>query len=175
MNDALLTRSQITEALGRLAERLKVRHVVGDIYVFGGAALVMAYDAEPATRDVDAVFRPHGIVHDEAVAIAAELNLPRWWLNDQAAVYLPSTDDAERVGLFDHPNLRVTAASARHLLAMKALAARAYADVEHLRFLLGHLGLSSLAEVEQVCAEVFPDEPLSDLSRLTIEDVLASI
>ena len=28
-----------------------------------------------ATRDVDALFEPHGIVHDEALAVASELGL----------------------------------------------------------------------------------------------------
>jgi len=40
-----------------------------------------------ATRDVDALFKPHGIVHDEALAVAAEFGPPRWWLNEQASSY----------------------------------------------------------------------------------------
>ena len=50
--------------------------VVADLYVFGGAAMALAYDSRRATRDVDALFEPHGIVHDEALAVAAELGLP---------------------------------------------------------------------------------------------------
>ena len=30
-------------------------------------------------------FKPHGIVHEEALAVAAELGLPQWWLNEQAS------------------------------------------------------------------------------------------
>jgi len=56
--------------------------------VFGGAAIPLAYDSRRATRDVDALFKPHGIVHDEALAVAAELGLPRWWLNEQASSYV---------------------------------------------------------------------------------------
>jgi hypothetical protein len=52
--------------------------------VFGGAAMALAYDSRRATRDADAVFQPHSIVHDEALAVAAELGLPRWRLNEQA-------------------------------------------------------------------------------------------
>jgi len=52
--------------------------VVADIYVFDGAAMALAYDSRRATRDVDALFKPHGIVLEEARAVAAELGLPKW-------------------------------------------------------------------------------------------------
>lgn len=32
---------------------------------------------------VDALFKPHGIVLEEAQAVAADLGLPHWWLNEQ--------------------------------------------------------------------------------------------
>ncbi len=72
----LLDRDHIRAALGRLGERLAQRGVVADIYVIGGAALALAFDARRATRDIDALFEPHGIVRDEADAVAAELGLP---------------------------------------------------------------------------------------------------
>ena len=56
------------------------RGVLADIYVFGGAAMALAYDSRRATRDVDALFKPHGIVLEEARAVAAKLGLPNWWL-----------------------------------------------------------------------------------------------
>lgn len=33
--------------------------------------MALAYDSRRATRDVDALFKPHGIVHEEALAVAA--------------------------------------------------------------------------------------------------------
>lgn len=62
-----------------------------DLYVFGGAAMALAYDARRSTHDIDAVFQPHGIVLDEAGAVADELGLPRWWLIEQAIAYGAST------------------------------------------------------------------------------------
>ena len=49
--------------------------------------MALAYDSRRATRDVDALFKPHGIVLEEAQAVAAELGLPHWWLNEQASSY----------------------------------------------------------------------------------------
>jgi len=52
--------------------------------------MALAYDAARVTRDVDAVFKPHGIVLEEARKVADDLGLPYWWLNEQASVYSPA-------------------------------------------------------------------------------------
>jgi hypothetical protein len=44
--------------------------------------MTLAYDGRRATRDIDAVFHPHDIVLDEARAVANEIGLPPWWLNE---------------------------------------------------------------------------------------------
>lgn len=72
-DDPLLDRAAIEDAFSRLGDRLARRGVVADLYVFGGAAMALAYDARRATRDIDAVFQPHGVVLDEAHAVADEL------------------------------------------------------------------------------------------------------
>jgi hypothetical protein len=87
----LLDRTAIAEAFRRLGDRLARRGLVADIYVFGGAAMALAYDARRATRDIDAIFKPHGVVVEEARAVAEELGLPRWWLNEQASSYVAPT------------------------------------------------------------------------------------
>jgi len=56
-------------------------------------------------------------------AVADDLGLPRWWLNERASTYISGKDDADKRRVFDHPGLRVMAASPRHIFAMKALAA----------------------------------------------------
>ena len=71
MNDPtpLLDRAGIEEAFRRLGDRLARRGVVADLYVFGGAAMALAYDSRRATRT-----RP-----------------ARWWLNEFAAGTAPAT------------------------------------------------------------------------------------
>lgn len=114
----LLDRAAIQDAFRRLGERLARRGVVADIYVIGGAAMTLAYDARRSTRDIDAVFQPHGVVLEEAWAVADELGLPRWWLNEQASSYAARGGDQNAPHVFDHPGLRVSAASPEHLLAI---------------------------------------------------------
>jgi hypothetical protein len=135
----------------------------------GGAAMALAYDARRATRDIDAVFQPHGVVLDEARAVAEELGLPQWWLNEQASVYVAPGGDAAAPRVFDHPGLRVSAASPEHLLAMKVFAARRR-DSDDIRFLVKHLSLSTVEDVLALCTEVFPDEEVPARPRPVLED-----
>jgi hypothetical protein len=167
--DPLLDRAAIVDAFRRLGDRLASRSVVADLYVFGGAAMALAYDARRATRDIDAVFQPHGVVLDEARAVAQELGLPPWWLNEQASAYVAPGGDPDAPRVFDHPGLRVSAASPEHLLAMKVVAARRR-DGDDIRFLVKHLGLTSVEDVLRLCAEVFPDEEVPTRARLVLED-----
>jgi hypothetical protein len=109
--DVLLGRAELEQAFTALGERLARRGVVADVFVVGGAAMALAYDARRVTRDVDATFVPHGIVLDEARQVAQDLGLPPWWLNEQASVYISGKDDPGKRRVFDHPGLRVMAAS----------------------------------------------------------------
>ena len=130
----LFGRAELERAFTALGERLVRRGVVADLFIVGGAAMALAYDAARVTRDVDAMFKPHGIVHEEAMRVATDLGLPRWWLNEQASTYISGKEDADKRRVFDHPGLRVMAASPRHIFAMKALTARTR-DIDDLRLL----------------------------------------
>jgi predicted nucleotidyltransferase len=166
----LLDRKGIEEAFRRLGDRLAKRGVVADIYVFGGAAMALAYDSRRATRDVDALFKPHGIVLEEARAVAAELGLPGWWLKEQASSYAAPTGDPSASRVFDHPGLRVFAASPEHLLAMKALGARPR-DAQDIRQLTEVLNLHTVAEVLALVQDIFPEEEPPARLRLLLEDI----
>lgn len=170
--DRLLDRELLRQAFDLLAAKLDRRGVVAELHVFGGAAMVLAFDARAATRDVDALFHPDGPVLDAAHEVADQLGLPRSWLNNQASSYV-SGRAGRGTPVYDHPNLRVMTTPPEHLLAMKARAARAVRDAEDLRLLLGALNLRTLDEVVEIVGRYFPNEPLSDRSRQLLEDLLA--
>jgi hypothetical protein len=172
MSAPLLNRDVLRRAFTLLAERLATRGVVGEVHVFGGAAMVLAFDARAATRDVDALFTPDGHVLDAAREVAAELDLPLSWLNNQASSYV-SGRAGRGTPVFDHPHLRVMTTPTGHLLAMKVRAARATRDADDVRLLLAELDVRDVATVESIVARYFPDEPLSKRSRLLLEDILA--
>ena len=162
-DSVLMGRADLERAFTALGERLARRGVVADLFVVGGAAMAMAYDATRVTRDVDAIFVPHGLVQEEARAVADELGLPPWWLNEQASVYVSGKDDPGRRRVFDHPGLRVMAASPHHIFAMKALAGRTR-DVDDLRSLAELAGVNSVDDALQLCRDFYPDEPISPRS-----------
>lgn len=110
------------------------------------------------TRDADAVFMPHGIVLEVTCKVAEDLVLPSWWLKEQANVYISGKEDASKRRLFDHPGLRVMAASPAHVSAMKARPARTH-DIDDLRLLAEIIGLNSAQESLRICAEFIWTNP----------------
>jgi predicted nucleotidyltransferase len=168
--DVLLGRAELERAFTVLGERLARRGVVADVFVVGGAAMALAYDASRVTRDVDARFVPHGVVQEEARQVAQDLGLPPWWLNEQATVYISGKDDPGKRRVFDHPGLRVMAASPEHVFAMKALAARTR-DIDDLRHLAPMAGVRSSADALRICAEFFPDEPVPQRSAAVLREL----
>jgi Nucleotidyltransferase of unknown function (DUF6036) len=89
-SDSYLSKLDLLAAFRELDQRLSKDKITADLFVFGGAALVLGYEARPGTRDVDAIWRPHGAVLKHAWDIGAERGWPKSWLNDQATAYLPS-------------------------------------------------------------------------------------
>ena len=66
-----LSAADMRDALGEVAERLRQAGVQGRLYVTGGAAMALAYDAERLTRDIDAaITHGHNAVIDALRAVA---------------------------------------------------------------------------------------------------------
>lgn len=166
----LMGRADLERTFTALGERLAGRGVIADLFVVGGAAMALAYDASRVTRDVDAMFVPHGVVVEEARAVAEELGLPPWWLNEQASVYVSGKDDPGKRRVFDHPNLRIMVASPEHIFAMKALAARTR-DVDDLRSLAQLTGVRTVDDALRICLDFYPDEDISSRARGVLEEL----
>jgi hypothetical protein len=171
-DDSLLSADTLRLAFRLLGGRLQAKGVTADIFVFGGAAMVLGFDARPGTRDVDALWRPHAAVIDAARDVARELGLPQWWLNEQASAYLPSGTGFEGSVMFDAPGIRVVQASPELLLAMKVAASR-QGDLDDIRLLAAHLGLTSAADVLALAERVL-GEPIASRKRMIVEDLFAS-
>lgn len=105
--------------------------------------------------------------------MATELGLPPWWLNEQASVYVSGKEDPGRRRVFDHPGLRVMAASPEHIFAMKALAARAR-DVDDLRTLAALAGVARVDDAVRLCEDFYPDEPISPRVMGVLQELFGS-
>lgn len=159
MSEPLLTRRRMLDAFGRLGDHLAAAGVVADLHIVGGAVMVTEYEARDATADVDAFdFVPHGAVERAAARVAAEMGLPRSWLNQQASAFVPRGADWRRSRGFDHPNLHLYVIVPEQLLAMKVRAGRP-TDAEDIATLCGIVGITTVTEVEQLVRRTYPDEP----------------
>jgi hypothetical protein len=119
----------IRALLDDLSAELAARGARAELFLVGGAALAVAYDATRATRDLDAVFVPTDVVRQAARAVAEHRGLTEDWLNDAVKGFLPGPDpDAQR--FYSSDSLIVDVASPRYLLAMKLFAARAEIDAD---------------------------------------------
>lgn len=158
----LLDRDALVDLLADLAGRLDARGVTLEIYVVGGTAMVLAYDRDRLTRDIDATWDTAIDVSGEVHAIATERGLPRDWLNDRVRPMLPLVVDEDRLEALNLPGLRVSVASPRHMLAMKARAARDARDLDDIVLLCRHLGISSVTEVIALAEDIWGAGMLRD-------------
>ena len=159
---------ELVEAIGELAELLRTRRTTARLYIVGGAAMAMAYGSDRFTHDIDAlILDNHTAVTRAVVEVARRRGLPASWLNEQATAYMPKGDDVHGRVVFDHPGLRVTAASPERMLAMKVRAARV-TDIPDLRLLVDILGYTTPEQVEETALSVFGNEPLPQRSISTI-------
>jgi hypothetical protein len=80
-DDGLLGGTELERAFSAVGDRLFRQGVVADLFIVGGAAMALTYDADRVTRDVDATFLPHGVVLEEARNVAeATLKIEIYWL-----------------------------------------------------------------------------------------------
>ena len=143
-DDDLLTGARIRALLEELGDELARVGESGELFLVGGAALALGYDAREATRDVDGLFEPKRVIYHAAARVADREGLRADWLNDAMKGFLHG-DDADQRLVLDHPALRVFVASASYLLAMKLLAARVERDADDIALLLR---LSGITRVE---------------------------
>lgn len=164
-----MDRDEIIAALTALAEVLHARGITGEMYVVGGAAIALAYDARRSTRDIDAVFEPKLAVYDAAAEVARRLELPPGWLNDAVKGFLAG-DDPDASPVLEVPGLRCLAASPRVLLALKVLAHRVGEDEDDVRLLAAELGVTGAQQVLDVAEDVFGDR-LDPAARFFVEQL----
>lgn len=137
---ALLTGEEIVAALRRLGELADENGTHIELVLLGGAVMVLAYDARPATRDVDALIlypREARVVREFVTRVASEQTLPEDWLNDAAKGYLVGLSQGPI--LLAAPGLVARRPSVAQLLAMKLSAWRDDVDIQDARRLLQEL------------------------------------
>src|SRR5581483_1886798 len=169
-----LGREDIRSLLDDLSAELAARGARAELFLVGGAALAVAYDATRATRDLDAVFIPSGIVRQAATAVAEHRGLAQVWLNDAVKGFLPGPDpDAQR--FYSSDSLIVDVASPRYLLAMKLFAARAEIDSDDIILLYRQLGFTTVDEGLDLVEQAYPGRPVPAKVKFLLTEIVDSM
>lgn len=168
----MIDRETIIHLLDEIDRAATRRDVRVELFIVGGGAMALAYNATRVTGDLDAVFEPTSVVRAIAREVAEtfpELNLADDWLNDAVKGFLPGADENASV-LFDRPNLAVTIASPRYLFVLKAMAAREV-DEGDLRALWPLCGFEDAAEALDVVEAAYPRIPIRPAVQYLIEAI----
>jgi hypothetical protein len=166
-----LDRAAIVRLLDQLSEQLDRRGARADLFLVGGAAMALAYDARRATRDLDAVFAPTAVVREAAASVADDAGLAPDWLNDAVKAFLPGDDPAART-VYESSSLRVDVASPRYLLAMKLLAARAGADTDDIAALYRLSGLTTVEEGLDLVQAAYPGVTVPPKTQYLLAEIV---
>ena len=175
-----LSKERILAALTDLNQGLVQRGVIGELCIFGGAAMVLAFDARQATRDVDAVFVPKSEITAAAEDVAARLDLPATWLNDGVKGFVSATGDLTAEAMPQWSNLRILRPSTAYLLAMKCLASRVgdysgTGDREDVIRLCRELGLRDASAVLEIVVQYYPEAMIPAKTRYFVEEIMEVI
>lgn len=175
-----LSKETLLEAFSALNQQLAKEDVIGEICIFGGTVMVLAFNARLSTKDVDAIFKPPEVFRRNAALLAESMQLPKDWLNDGVKGFVSDKAEHTEEGLPKMSNLRMLRPRADYLLAMKCMAARSAAydtkgDRDDIVFLIQHLGLNTADEVCKIVEKFYPPERILPKTQFMIQEVIASL
>jgi hypothetical protein len=172
-----LDRRTLIRALESLSAHLEREGVTGELCLYGGAVMVLAFQARQSTRDVDAIFQPASAVRQAARAVANELCLEEHWLNDGVKGFISHRGQVTSGDLPQFPALRVVMATPEYLLAMKCMAARVAvaagepSDVADILFLIQHLRLKDANAVLALVEDYYPRDKIPVRTQYLVESL----
>lgn len=174
----LLERDDIIDGLRALIDELHARHTPARIRIVGGAAIALTVHADrAATVDIDAPLEPAEPVLAAAAAIAARRGWRTDWLNDAAAVFVPS-GYGDRIAawrtLHDDGQIRVEVADPDTLLAMKlhAVNRRGNRDAPDLAVLLPACRITSVHAAAELYEAYYPGDSLTARTEVLVAALL---
>jgi len=168
-----MTSEEIEKYLSETNDELAAKEVIGEICIYGGAAMCLAFKARPATKDVDAIFEPVKVIRGAINKIAEKYDLNQDWLNLGVKTFLV---EHEREILFDFSNLKVFVPVADYLLAMKVLAMRAESfDAADVEFLIKRLELKKIEDVLKIITGYYPKKEIKPETKFQLEEIFENL
>lgn len=170
-----LTKKLIATLFKEIDTELSKPEIKADLFVIGGTAMVMAYDARPSTRDIDGIWKPTEAIRKIIEKISKKYGIEDDWLNDAAKGLMPNIADENPVTIFDGEYLTVSAPSPQYLLATKILASRQTRDREDIELLIKICKFKNIEQCIEVVDKYYPGRTLQARSRFLAEEIIATI
>ena len=177
-----LSREDIINLLRKLAEDLGRKSISGEVYLVGGAVMVLAFSSRESTRDIDGIFKPTEEFRGSILRLASELDLDQSWLNDAVKGYLSEKADFVEDGMPQFENLVVKRGSDDFIFAMKALSARMadYGqeksnDLKDLEFLVERLKVRSLESGMKIIEKYYAPHLIRPNTRFFLEEAIRNV
>lgn len=168
-----MTAVEIEKYLSEINDELVAQNVIGEICIYGGAAMCLAFKARPATKDVDAIFEPVKIIRSAINKISDKYNLNDGWLNFAVKIFVV---EHKKNVLLDLSNLKVYVPTADYLLAMKVLALRAESfDADDVEFLIKHLNLKKIEDVLRIVENYYPKKEIKIETKFQLEEIFETL
>ena len=159
------------ELFEELSLELARRGARAHVYVFGGAAMSVAFDRRRTTVDIDVRVDAGREKLMEAVeAVGGRHGFAAGWFSEPLAVVLPRGSDQRAATLYQSQYLTVTGASAKHMLAMKLVAGR-LKDHGDIALLCKKLGLTNERQALRIKDDVLPGVPVNRQAREALAKV----
>jgi hypothetical protein len=160
-----------------------------EIAVYGGSALMLAFDWRVSTRDVDAVFETadRGLVRRLVAEVAEERAWSADWLNDGVKGFLSARDNEGGVkrlmGEFpntEQPGLRVFVPRPEYLFAMKCRAMRlggvdGNRDIEDIKQLALAIDIKTADEAIELLLSFYPGNQMQPKVQFGLEEIFSTI
>ncbi len=166
-----MTAEEIKQYLTELNDELSLLSIKGEVSLFGGAVMCLAFKARPATKDVDAIFEPVKEIRAASHRVADRHGLEIGWLNMAVKMFVV---EHPRQVLLDLSNLIVTVPEADYLLAMKMRALRSDTEDENdAEFLIRHLALKDMQEVLDIILGYYPNKEVKQETIFWLNEYFA--
>ena len=126
-----------------------------ELYLAGGARMLLGWRTDRRTSDLDGVMRTgQTLLMTTAMKISRRHGLEPTWVNPAVTYFVPSKPDPGETTLYSGKALTVKGASAEHMLAMKIRSHRDI-DLNDAEVLIDRLKLTSTREIQRIAEEAY--------------------
>ena len=120
-----LTPSNINEVFKELDTALEHEGEHVEMYIAGGARMILGLKTDRATKDIDGIIRSgRNALERAAKQVGARHGAEPGWINERMWTAMPQLNDTRAQTLYNGRHLKITGASPEHMLAMKLRATR---------------------------------------------------